>query len=369
MPSYKIIMSGEIGWDILPSQIREQLDGITTDLEVDLSSPGGGIFEGIEIKSLFEDHKRNFPKSQMMINVMGLAASMASDIAVSSAFDLVTVREDSSFMIHNPINTARGDYREMLKMADFLKGLRDVVSLVYIERSKKSQQEIDKIMNDETWLFGQEIIAAGFADEIIKVDTPIERNPALVAAEMKYKKLRMKLDNQKPEPEKFTKVAAILKNYVPGMEFNPSQQPEQKIESNNNKNPAVGGNNNNKENIKMDIKEFEKEHPGLHAEAEKIGSEKGQKDERERSNKLMEMKEQPEYKNLPAVQARIDEAVKKGESMQDCQMACMAILAQGGSLAQLDSAEHIDTGEGSGTASGEQGSPDMKEKEAANRRW
>ena len=45
----KINISGEIGWDVLTFMVNEQFECVTGDVEIDLSSPGGSLFDGIEI--------------------------------------------------------------------------------------------------------------------------------------------------------------------------------------------------------------------------------------------------------------------------------------------------------------------------------
>ena len=58
----KIInISGEIGWDVMPSDVKKQLEESKgKDIEVHVASPGGFVFDGIEIFNAFRDYKKQY---------------------------------------------------------------------------------------------------------------------------------------------------------------------------------------------------------------------------------------------------------------------------------------------------------------------
>ncbi len=158
---------GQIGWDLWLPQLRAQLKNAKgEDITVRFSSIGGSIFEGSDIFNMIADHKRDNPNIQMNLEVKAIAASMASAIAASPAWDNITVESTSWLMIHNPSNIAWGDFRAMQDEADFLEKARDMWAAVYAAKSGDTLEDAQEMMNDTTWLFGQEIIDAGFADEM-----------------------------------------------------------------------------------------------------------------------------------------------------------------------------------------------------------
>lgn len=186
----KIIISGGIGWEIKADEIIDQLNKSKgDDIEVHLASPGGSVFEGIEIYNAFRDYKRKYPKSQMMLTIKGLAASMASYIAVNPAFDLVFAEDNAVFMIHNVQGGAIGDYREMKKTAEVFEGLTDLLSQAYSKKNGKSKKEIRSLMDDETWYFGDEILESGYVDEILKTDDKKEKQSAVASAKLNYQNM------------------------------------------------------------------------------------------------------------------------------------------------------------------------------------
>ncbi|NCP40670.1 MAG: Clp protease ClpP, partial [Rhodoferax sp.] len=68
--------------------------GASRDITVNLNSPGGDFFEGVAIYNLLRQHQ-----AKVTVNVMGLAASAASIIAMAG--DDINMGEGSFLMIHN----------------------------------------------------------------------------------------------------------------------------------------------------------------------------------------------------------------------------------------------------------------------------
>src|SRR4030042_5937359 len=99
----KIInISGEIGFDVEPKDIKSQLnDAKGKDIDIQISSPGGHAFKAFEIYNMISDYKKSYPKSQIMATIKGLAASAASYIASNPSIDMITAEENAVYMIHN----------------------------------------------------------------------------------------------------------------------------------------------------------------------------------------------------------------------------------------------------------------------------
>jgi hypothetical protein len=95
--------------------------------------------------------------------------SMASYIAQAARSvnknSKVIVSDNSVVMIHNPWSYATGDYRELGKTAEYLEKLAAMYGSVHALVSGKSEKEIRKAMDDETYYVGSEIVDAGLANE------------------------------------------------------------------------------------------------------------------------------------------------------------------------------------------------------------
>lgn len=351
---FKITLSGEVGWEIMAFMVREKLsEAGSQDVEVDLSSPGGSVFEGIEIFNLFREYKRENPNSEMILNIKSEAASMGSYLASNEVFSLVTIEDNSTFMIHNPLMGVYGDYQEMEKGADFLKRLALMMAPVYANRSKKSVSEIKLMMDSETWLFGEEIVNAGFADEIIKTDIVIDKTVAIAQSELKLKSVMKKIRETQAKESDFEKVAAIMNDKPKASK------------------PANGGNNNNQEVI-MNLDELKAKHPELYAEILSNGIEQGVKQEKERVKSLLEMKSKKDFEKLDTVKARIEDGIKNGETMSAVEIGVMAELKKDTVQASIESPSDINTIDPNATVSGEKKTDvEMKAEEAEkeNQEW
>jgi len=344
----KIIISGEIGFEVWPDMIRSQLsDAKGGDIEFDLSSPGGFVFDGIEIYNMIRDYKRDNPKSQMILNIKSEAASMGSYIATNPAFDLVTAEDNASYMIHNPLMGTIGDYQEMQKSADFLERLAAMMAPSYANRSKQSIEETRASMDSETWLFGEEIVKAGFADEMMKTDSKEGKAAARAKAELKYKAVAKKIKEKEFTADEFEKAVAMIAEPQP--EKKPSEE------------PAPGGKN-NQEDIKVkNIDELKEKFPEIHTAAMKIhtaamkaGADQEKEVEKKRLETLIAMKAHDDFKDIPQALERIDKGIVMSETVSQVELGLMSVLRSPAVKAVMDSNDIGDINPGEvNTPSGE----------------
>ena len=151
------------------------------EIEVLIHSPGGDVFEGIAIMGILGDYATRAV-------VMGLAASMASVIAVSC--DELEMVAGSELMLHNPWTMVAGDAEELRKQAEHLDQIK--ASLVKAYSKRFNEDEVAKIMDAETWLTADAALASGVADRIragrastmafVQERTPANKSRFLIAA-------------------------------------------------------------------------------------------------------------------------------------------------------------------------------------------
>lgn len=209
----KIILSGEIGWDVSPDKVRNQINEAKgDDIDVQISSPGGFVFDGLEIYNMFSEYRRENPKTQMLLTLKGLVASMASYIASNPAFDIVKAEDNAVFMIHNPYALSIGDYRDMQKSYDILSGLTKLLAGSYAARTQKASEDIQKLMDDETWYFGDEIMDNGFVDEMIKTGEDLDKSAACAKAKVRFQNLINRMEKTERTKDDVSKIAAMLKD-------------------------------------------------------------------------------------------------------------------------------------------------------------
>ncbi len=152
--------------------------GASRDVAVNLNSPGGDFFEGVAIYNLLRQHK-----AKVTVNVMGLAASAASIIAMAG--DEINMGEGSFLMIHNAWCVAMGNRHDMQAAAEQLAPFDNAMAEVYAARAGITVNAAAKLMDAESWISATQAIAEGFATGMldstdIKQDTHANANASVV---------------------------------------------------------------------------------------------------------------------------------------------------------------------------------------------
>jgi ATP-dependent Clp protease protease subunit len=82
------------------------------------------------------------------------------------AGDEVLMSPAGSMMIHQPWTRASGDAREMEKTAAMLDEISGSLVNAYVAKTGKSESEIRRLMDEETWMNARSAVEMGFADGI-----------------------------------------------------------------------------------------------------------------------------------------------------------------------------------------------------------
>lgn len=268
----EFIIDGVIGLDVFSSNIRNFLneDANNENILIKVSSPGGLIFEGIEIFNLFNDYSKNI--NTVTFQVTSLAASIASYIILSG--NEVKANDNSTIVIHNAWSLMVGDHRDMRKEADILEKLTNIIAKAYAKKSKKSQKEIKELMDNETFFIGNDLAKSGFVDEIIKSNKDDSKEELLMLAQGRISGCLESIRKSGKYENDLQKASALLNvnnisNELSGNKKNEEQ--EEKLQQ--------------REEIKiMDKNEFKKEYPDLYNEVQKESFEAGIEKERKRVN-------------------------------------------------------------------------------------
>jgi ATP-dependent Clp protease protease subunit len=128
-------------------------------LHLRINSPGGEIIEGTAIYNALKRHKGG-----VTVHIDGLAASMAS--VISMAGDPVFMASNALIMVHNPWTIAAGESEDLRKQADLLDTMKSNLVGAYTRKSGLEEEEVRKMMDEETWMDAREALAKGFIDAI-----------------------------------------------------------------------------------------------------------------------------------------------------------------------------------------------------------
>lgn len=151
------------GEGITAKKVSEILDSETYDsVTVRINSYGGDPFEAVAILNLI-----NAKAKPANVVIDGVAASAASLLVGIAGAD-VRMGEGSMLMIHRPWTIALGNDDELRKVADDLTKIGNTMREVYVARTGLSADEVQAIMEGETWLGPAEAIEKGFADGMVE---------------------------------------------------------------------------------------------------------------------------------------------------------------------------------------------------------
>ena len=139
--------------------IRESLESVTDDIVIKLNSPGGDVFEGIEIYNYLKDHPSN-----ITVEVTGIAASAATFITAGA--NEVIMNVGTSIMIHEASTFTWGNKSDIQKTLNALETIDESILSIYSEKTGQSNEQLEEWMNEEKWFTADEAVEFGFADSV-----------------------------------------------------------------------------------------------------------------------------------------------------------------------------------------------------------
>lgn len=140
------------------SKQLEELD--VSNINVYINSYGGEVAEGLAIYNNLKRHK-----AKVRTYCDGFACSIASVIFMAG--DERIMSSASLLMIHNAWTYTAGNANELRKEADDLEKITQASINVYMSEVNISEEELKKLLDEETWITPQEAFEKGFASIII----------------------------------------------------------------------------------------------------------------------------------------------------------------------------------------------------------
>jgi len=144
-----------------PKKVSDQLAAANNeDIEVEINSPGGSVFDASEIFTALKEYK-----GYSTGKIGSIAASAASVIAMG--VDRLLMSPTGQMMIHNAKGSGSGDYRDMDHMSGVLKNVNQTIANAYRLKTGKSYEDLLSLMDGEKWMTPQQALELGFIDEIM----------------------------------------------------------------------------------------------------------------------------------------------------------------------------------------------------------
>ena len=170
-------MYGEDVDVVVGEEFLEELDGIQGDVKILINSPGGNVIETSVVRTGIQSRIKAGDRVEVFC--LGMMGSAASYLSLDA--DKFVISDSASFMVHkaNMFVFVAGNYgdEELYKKAQGLTSLgkwltsyNETILGFYKKRTGKSDEELRKMMDAETFFVGQEAVDAGFFDELYTIE-------------------------------------------------------------------------------------------------------------------------------------------------------------------------------------------------------
>lgn len=141
--------------------VKELSELEVDEIDVHINSTGGDVAEGLAIYNILKN-------SGMKVTTYcdGFACSAAS--VVFMAGDERIMNEASLLLIHNAWTYAKGNAAEFRKQAEDLDKITQASVKSYMRHVNISEEEVKKMMNEETWISAEDAKTMGFATKVLE---------------------------------------------------------------------------------------------------------------------------------------------------------------------------------------------------------
>ena len=162
------ITSEERWWDddcVTYCSFIEELNGLgeKKKINVIIQSIGGDVFAANAIYNALI-----LNQAEITGTIIGICASAATIVLM--ACKNRRIAKNAMLMVHNPSISLWGSYtaEDISKLENRIEKAKKSIAAAYMGRMDKTEDEINQIMDKESWYVGQEAVDAGFCDEVIE---------------------------------------------------------------------------------------------------------------------------------------------------------------------------------------------------------
>nr|YP_010918852.1 ATP-dependent Clp protease proteolytic subunit 1 [Eriostemon australasius]WAJ50434.1 ATP-dependent Clp protease proteolytic subunit 1 [Eriostemon australasius] len=154
------MVESDISNQLIGLMVYLSIENETKDLYLFINSPGGWVIPGIAIYDTMQ-----FVRPDVQTICMGLAASMGSFLLAAGASTKRLAFPHARVMIHQPIGAFYGAQTgEFILDTEELLRLREILTMVYVQRSGKPLWVVSEDMERDTFMSATEAQAHGIVD-------------------------------------------------------------------------------------------------------------------------------------------------------------------------------------------------------------
>lgn len=128
-------------------------------VNVRINSEGGDVAHALAMYNALSE------LPDVVIHIDGLAASAGSVVAMAGKCRMA---ENAIMMIHRPWSGAVGDSDAMRKAGEILDKFQPTLVSAYAKKTGLSDDKLNAMLAEETWLTAAEALEMGFVDEVIE---------------------------------------------------------------------------------------------------------------------------------------------------------------------------------------------------------
>ena len=143
-----------------PKKLKEDLEAADNeDIVIEINSSGGVCAAGMEMYQAIMEYQGN-------VTAHVIVAASAATLPACAA-DKTLMSDAAIFMIHNTQSSVSGDYRDMQMSSDALREFNEGLINAYVRKTGLSRDEIQTLMDNDTYMSPQTAIEKHFADGYI----------------------------------------------------------------------------------------------------------------------------------------------------------------------------------------------------------
>ncbi len=136
------------------SDALEQANG--EDVEIEINSPGGYVSAGYEMYAGLMNYEGR-------VTAHVICAASAATFLLCAA-DEVLISDAGYIMVHNASTYASGNKNDMQQSHDHLQAIDEGIINAYVRKTGKTRDELQELMDNETYMSPARAIELGFAD-------------------------------------------------------------------------------------------------------------------------------------------------------------------------------------------------------------
>lgn len=138
------------------------------NISITINSRGGQIFDAMAM----HDFIQQLEGEGYNIETIGIGMVCSAATFILSASKKSKISSNAYYMIHNVSGGVWGDVNEVEKYSTQLRNFNNNLRDFYVSLTGKTAEEIQALMDAETWFYGKEAVENGFVKNTISIQNP-----------------------------------------------------------------------------------------------------------------------------------------------------------------------------------------------------